>query len=74
MGKMLEEERFKHVSYSHTDISETFKRERKRLARIQAEQEGKAAELEAERRKAEEAEERERREKVRPIAAAKAQR
>lgn len=32
MGKMNDDERFRHVSYAHTDIRKTFARERRRLA------------------------------------------
>ncbi len=49
MGKLLNDEQFKHVSYHHTDVSKTFARERKRLADLKAAREAEEAAAEAER-------------------------
>ena len=36
MGKLLDEETFKHVDYHHTDVRKTFARVRKQMADAEA--------------------------------------
>lgn len=43
MGKLLEDEKWRHVNYRHTDVRRTWERERKRLKAV-AEAEQRAAE------------------------------
>ena len=43
MGKLLNDEGFKHISYHATDVRKTWARERKRLADLKAKQEAEAA-------------------------------
>ena len=44
MGKLNNEERFKHISYHYTDVRETWAREIKRIAKLAEQQ--KVAEAE----------------------------
>lgn len=48
MGKLLNDENFKHISYHATDVKKTWARERKRLAELKAARERDEAAAKAE--------------------------
>ena len=49
MGKLLNEEMFRHVNYHSTDVRKTWARERKRLTDLKAKQDAEDAAVQAER-------------------------
>ena len=48
MGKLNNDEGFKHITYHHTDVKKTWARERKRLADLKAKQDAEAEAVKSE--------------------------